>query len=138
MPEQRPSNNNAKSNNTDNLIDLAGVQQTDRIFECEFCSVALLPYPALRIQNPYAGDGYICPQCGTITDSSYTPMRAQVRIEPVDVGDSSNVLETVPEDKGRAFDDRPQPYDPEPQEDEQIKAMGGKILNRRVVVNRDY
>jgi hypothetical protein len=124
--------------NTDNLIDLANLQTQERVFECEFCSVALLPYPQLRISNPYAGDGFICPQCGTITDSSYTAMRAQVRVEPVDVGggDSSNVLETIPEEKGLKLER--QVYDPEPQEDEQIKAMGGKILNKRVVVNRDY
>lgn len=142
MPEQQQPNQNSHNkpllpqHNTDDIIDIAGIEQTPTTFECEFCNVALLPYPALRIQNPYAGDGFICPQCGTITDSSYTGMRAQVRVMPVDVGDSTDVLETIPEIKGITLEH--QVYDPEPQDDEQIRAMGGTITDKRITVKRDY
>jgi hypothetical protein len=122
--------------NSDNVIDLTQTTQTTPTFECEFCSVALMPYPQLKLSNPYAGDGYICPRCGIVTDSSYKGMRAQVRVEPVDVGMDSDILDVIPEDKGKAW--HHEIYDPEPNEEEQIKAMGGKIIDKTVVVHRDY
>ncbi len=122
-------------------VDLAGLLEDSRIaqrnYECPLCNdVALLPYPKLRLENPYAGDGYICPKCGTITDSSYTGMRIQVRTgEPVDVGMSSDsYIETIDEQKAFSFSANNTVKDPEPDEDERIKAQGGTIINKRITL----
>lgn len=122
----------------DDIIDLATLAQKPVNYECEYCEVQLFPYPKAQIDNPYAGPSFICPKCGTITDSSYTGMRAQVQVEPVDVGDSTadNVIETIPEDRGLSFDAKE--YDPEPNEEEHIKAMGGKIIDKKITASRDY
>ena len=123
-----------------NLI--SGYEPEPRLL-CGACPDAaiLLPYPQLKLQNPYAGDGYICPRCGTVTDSSYTLIQREVTIEPVDVGNNSEALTIVPESKSseirftRTNDDV---IDPEPNEEAMIRQMGGTIIDKKLDVKRDY
>lgn len=133
MPEEAKQ----KQQPSDEVIDLAALTQKEVKYECQYCEVQLFPYPQAQLTNPYAGLSFICPKCGTVTDSSYTGMRAQVQVEPVDVGDNSrDALETIPEEAGIIITNKD--YDPEPQEDEWIKSLGGKIIDKKITASRDY
>lgn len=109
-------------------------------YVCEDCGIPLLLYPKGQLDNPYSrGTFYICKQCHVITDSSMKGMQHEDKIKPLDIAIPSFVM--VPEKKGSEllFDpEYGQPIDPEPQEEERLKAQGCTILYKQVIAKSDF
>lgn len=116
-------------------IDLSATPEP--VYICETCGVRLAYFPQAQTINPHAGKSYICPRCQEITDSSLFGLQHADEIRPIDI--AMPVFTVVPESKGneilfKPYDD----HDPEPQEEEILKAQGATIISKRVEAKNDF
>ena len=77
------------------------------------------------------GPHYICPQCHIIIDFSQFKPPALESVQPLDLSAPSFVI--VPEDKGSNIV-RPEPYDPEPNEDQWLKNISATLISKKIQV----
>jgi hypothetical protein len=149
----------AKQDNHD-IIDLASsiteAKAANNTFLCKYCIGPLLPYPKNQIDNPHAGPSYICTKCGTVVESSLEKLpKASKKVVVSSIGSPQNVapfIEMVPENATKGLnpiEDEYDKYNPEPNEEEQLKAMGATIIeskieltdrqgHNRTIVKRDF
>ena len=103
-------------------------------YVCEDCDCTLLLYPEHLSAQHYPlerGPHYLCPICHMITDSSqYKPMALE-SVQPLDLSAPSFVI--VEEDKGSNIV-RPEPYDPEPNEEQWLKNIGATLISKKIQV----
>lgn len=127
------------------IMDLSSIMNssaTDNRYICKECQPQeeqlLVAYPQAQIENPFAGPSYRCPNCGTVYDSSLVKLPRSARKVRSTIGSdrdfaSNFVIETVPENRGLSIvEDEYDKYDPEPDEEEIIKGMGGTIIDSRI------
>jgi hypothetical protein len=146
----RNSNNQRKytkstTHDRHDVIDIASVileaKTAKNTFLCQYCVEPLVFYAKAQIDNPHAGPSYICTKCGIVTDSSLEKLPKAAKKVTSSIGSPTNVtpfIETIPENAGESLlNQRRDEYAEinqrfEPNEDEQIKAMGGTIIESRI------
>jgi hypothetical protein len=94
----------------------------------------LIAYPK---QSPYAGPSYKCPSCDTVYDSSLVKLPRAAKPVRSTIGSERDsqtdfIIETVEENRGLIVEDEYEKYNPDPNEDEMIKAQGGTIIDSRI------
>jgi len=125
------------------IIDLTSITNssaTDNRYICKECQPTeqlLIPYPQAQIENPFAGPSYICPSCSTVYDSSLVKLPRAAKPVKSTIGSEIDsmtdfVIETVEENRGLIVEDEYEKYNPDPLEDEWIKAQGGTIIDSRI------
>jgi hypothetical protein len=108
-------------------------------FVCDKCGLLMLEYHSPKSltenPNPHAGKSYICGKCGTIIDSSYTPMRHEDVIKPLDYDnkDPESMIAFVDEDSNKGLK-RPsdEVFDPDPQHDKWLQDQGFVIKSKYI------
>lgn len=124
-------------NKEHDFIDLTIYKGQTQVYLCDDCGVHLLPFPQYQMINPHAkGPIFICPLCHMIVDVSLGAPQHADDIKPIDVATPS--FEIVPEEKGdkRLFI-KEEDHDPEPQEEEILRAQGATIISKKVDAKRD-
>lgn len=119
-------------------VDLTSPFSNDE-YICEQCGIRLALFPQAQTINPHAGISYICPQCHNITDTSLAGMQREDKIKPLDIAVPTFVI--VPEQKGSELlfkDVQQTDHDPEPQEEELLKAQGATIISKKVEAHNDF
>jgi hypothetical protein len=137
----------AGQDNHHDVIDLASSiteakAANNTSFLCKYCIGPLLPYPKNQIDNPHAGPSYICTKCGTVVDSSLEKLPKASKKVVSSIGSPQNVapfIEMVPENATKGLNPIEDEYAEvnarfEPNEDEQIRAMGGTIIDSRIAL----
>jgi RNase P subunit RPR2 len=144
MRQNKSNKAKVTQNKHHDIIDVAtsiSQAQTASIrYTCKYCpdaTATLLPYPQARVQHPHAGPSYICPKCGTVYDSSLEKLpRAAKRVTgAIEAAETPPFIETIDERAG--VQDRQDEYDkynPEPNEEEQIKAMGATLIESKIEI----
>jgi len=117
----------------DKILDLTKLNPEPK-YICEDCGIHLLYYPQATEIVKFAGKPYICPQCHMLTDSTFGKMQHADDIKPINL--SAPTFNMVKESKGLEI---PPSHDgdPEPQEEEILKAKGATIISKRVEAKRD-
>lgn len=132
----------SESEDMHDILDLTGINlasSSDIRYVCKECKPEqiLIPFPQAQIANPFAGPSYRCPSCSTVYDSSLLklpraakPVRSTIGSEK----DSANdfIVDTIPENSGLVIEDEYDKYNPEPFEDEFLKAQGATIIESRI------
>ena len=103
-------------------------------YVCEDCNITMLLYPSHLSAQHYPlerGPHYVCPNCHLIIDlAQYKPPILE-SVQPLDLSAPSFVV--VPENKGNDII-HPEPYDPEPQEDQWLKNIGATLISKKIQV----
>lgn len=115
-------------------------QASDIKYICKDCGPEqiLLDYPQAQYYNRFAGKSYICPNCSKIYDSSLEklPKAAKGIKSSVNADNTTTMpfLETIAENKGIERVDEYAEINQrfEPMEDENIRRMGGTIIDSRI------
>jgi hypothetical protein len=123
-------------NKQDNILDFTQIQE-DWLLLCDECGDQVLAeYPQYKLQNPHAaGPCYICPKCHRVYDKSLGDVLFADFIKPVDTSPARIMFADERPDSslGRRFE-KARDLDPEPQEEERLRAQGATIIDKRVVL----
>jgi hypothetical protein len=135
--------------NSDKVIDLASTQKEaqdeSKTYICSECGKDLVLDTTYRLRNPYGGEGYYCSninKCsmfGKVLDISIEKLKVKPRpvkgaISNLRDASQESIIETIAEDKGlqQPIEDEYDKYNPEPFEDELLKAQGATIIESRI------
>jgi hypothetical protein len=139
---KRNNNKEAISQDKHDVIDLASsineakASANNNTFLCKYCIEPLVFYPQARIDNPHAGPSYICPKCGVVVDSSLEKLPKASKKVTSSIGSPTNnipFIETIAENAGQnTRESEYDKYNPEPDEEEQLKAMGATLIESRI------
>jgi hypothetical protein len=146
---KRNNNNKATAQDRHDIVDIATdineAKAANNKFICKECASEeiLLRYREAEIENPHAGPSYICPVCTRIYDSSLEKLPKASRRVTSSIGSPANVtpfIETINENAGEGLlNRRKDEYSEindrfEPNEDEQIRAMGATIIDSKITL----
>lgn len=137
--KMKNNTNNDNKTKTDDVIDLASVvaaaaSEVSPIYVCDTYegNIKLIPHPQ---ETPFSGPSYVCPSCGTVTDSSLTTMRHMIQVKPSLVRRDLQLQDTdidFIEDKGFPVQDEYERFDVDTFDDERLRSQGFEIVETTI------
>jgi hypothetical protein len=143
MRNNKGKRNKATTQDKHDIVDVATdiiqAQASNIKYICKECEGSQLrEYPQAQLYNPHAGRSYICPTCNKVYDSSLEKLPKavkKVRSNVASAEESTPFIEIINENGGiREEQDEYDKYNPEPNEEEQLKAEGATIIESKITL----